>query len=1179
MEKMDGKEINLEAFFEQEDAMDKLKKLQEQLEAVETMPTPITKEAISLINTDGNSATQDMNGLLAVWDQWGNLPDNIKKTVIQEYITVLKTIGQGDIDAFTKEKIKAAGGAGTVADYWASSAGQKAAAEAIAAERAMQSTKQNQLSKNGGKTPSDSAGGKKEDPYKFLLERLKNVRNAAINAAGGLAELNKALAAGNSKSVQDKFRGVEQQMRAKKLNAQFIDFVMGQDPTEQKKYFTTAGSKIKTGKNKGRIANPYGKKGSLLPEGTQTGDVVLSGEGKTYNKAFDAAVVGEFNSSVGKSLDLLKQQDVVRRKLVAAGYDATSIENILQDEYTTSAIAAGKITQKELDINAQLTKQLTNRQKINNMIARGTDAIQEQKDREKVPDVAKFLKSQGVSNDSLRSIIGDPAQLSEAIAAMENYKAGAEGAAEALEGIVAGLKAIQANSKINVAIQFATSTVASKIEQGAAAANKIMDAKRTIYNNLTASQLGSATSAYVGKDKAPQQVGAIAKATVDKRYADTKTAIPVIGENATIKSIQAARAANDKKISLSSANLQSVQNQRSAVESQISNAENALQDALDRVNAQVDKEIKDVQNVIKGYENQIKSIEKTIKSKEDEIKKRFTDKIEAFNKENQMLSNDLTIMDNAAEDINEKYDKQVEALQKVNELNQQIIESQTQQLDLADALSQGDISAAARTAQQMRATAAANQGDTMMQALENSRTNELNSQLGAQSGMTREQISDRQFAIGQEIYRLETDPARLAIETEILGLRENILKVQEDIALKQEEIDKIEEGRADRLAVEQKAHEANVAALKSQLETLGAAEKEHQAILDKLQDEEDSLSSQEGYLQAIADEAVAVDDTTGMTLEKWAETVDKVMSIEELAIEYAKAVSAAAEAAAAGSTSWGEILAKINAIPSSVETEVLIKEIRTVTSVFVDDPAAAAAQTAANNATLTAQQKAAKVAVALRKLTSGQTLTAEERDLLSIGPEQSDDPNVVKAQNDSAASVALKKLKDAEAKAAADAASAAAMYDPSDPSHKGSFDTGWSLNSWVQGMGRASAASILKSMGYWAQGGVVGSGRTANASPSGSGALKSIARNWAKGTDTVPAMLTPGEFVMSKYAVQSHGVDKLNAINSGSSVGDSVYNYSVNVNVTSDSNPDDIARAVMTQIKNIDSQRIRGVRL
>jgi hypothetical protein len=43
---------------------------------------------------------------------------------------------------------------------------------------------------------------------------------------------------------------------------------------------------------------------------------------------------------------------------------------------------------------------------------------------------------------------------------------------------------------------------------------------------------------------------------------------------------------------------------------------------------------------------------------------------------------------------------------------------------------------------------------------------------------------------------------------------------------------------------------------------------------------------------------------------------------------------------------------------------------------------------------------------------------------------------------------------------------------------------------------------------------------------------------FARGTDIVPAMLTPGEFVMSKYAVASYGTDTMKAINSGASVGD-----------------------------------------
>jgi hypothetical protein len=73
-------------------------------------------------------------------------------------------------------------------------------------------------------------------------------------------------------------------------------------------------------------------------------------------------------------------------------------------------------------------------------------------------------------------------------------------------------------------------------------------------------------------------------------------------------------------------------------------------------------------------------------------------------------------------------------------------------------------------------------------------------------------------------------------------------------------------------------------------------------------------------------------------------------------------------------------------------------------------------------------------------------------------------------------------------------------------------------------------------------------------------------------------MLTPGEFVMSKYAVNSYGVNKMKAMNTGTYESEKVYNYNLSVNVKSDANPDDIARVVMTQIRQIDSQRIRTQR-
>ena len=82
-------------------------------------------------------------------------------------------------------------------------------------------------------------------------------------------------------------------------------------------------------------------------------------------------------------------------------------------------------------------------------------------------------------------------------------------------------------------------------------------------------------------------------------------------------------------------------------------------------------------------------------------------------------------------------------------------------------------------------------------------------------------------------------------------------------------------------------------------------------------------------------------------------------------------------------------------------------------------------------------------------------------------------------------------------------------------------------------------------------------------------------------TDTVPAMLTPGEFVMSKYAVDAHGVNTMKAINSGQPTGGAVYNntYTLTVNAKTNANPNEIAQAVMSTIKQVDDRRIRGIGL
>jgi nucleoid-associated protein YgaU len=81
------------------------------------------------------------------------------------------------------------------------------------------------------------------------------------------------------------------------------------------------------------------------------------------------------------------------------------------------------------------------------------------------------------------------------------------------------------------------------------------------------------------------------------------------------------------------------------------------------------------------------------------------------------------------------------------------------------------------------------------------------------------------------------------------------------------------------------------------------------------------------------------------------------------------------------------------------------------------------------------------------------------------------------------------------------------------------------------------------------------------------------------GSDTIPTMLTPGEFVIRRPAVNQFGLDRLESINRGTYADGSMYNYNVQINVKSDSSADQIAHTVMREIKRIDSKRIRGNRI
>jgi hypothetical protein len=142
-----------------------------------------------------------------------------------------------------------------------------------------------------------------------------------------------------------------------------------------------------------------------------------------------------------------------------------------------------------------------------------------------------------------------------------------------------------------------------------------------------------------------------------------------------------------------------------------------------------------------------------IQAKIDVINKNAEVALKPLNDESTILSNNLSIIDYQSKAINDKYDLQASALQKISDINSEIASQQKQQLTLADALSQGDISAAAAAAQDMRASAAQNALGQQTGFLDAARKQELDALIV--NGMTRAQIEERQYQISQLTYAIE----------------------------------------------------------------------------------------------------------------------------------------------------------------------------------------------------------------------------------------------------------------------------------------------------------------------------------------------------------------------------------------------------------------------------------------
>ena len=482
-------------------------------------------------------------------------------------------------------------------------------------------------------------------------------------------------------------------------------------------------------------------------------------------------------------------------------------------------------------------------------------------------------------------------------------------------------------------------------------------------------------------------------------------------------------------------------------------------------------------------------------TKEKEIQQRgFQDQVDTYN-------DGLSAIEKLEQSINDKYDKkakliddQVSALDKVRSINEDIAAQQQNQLTLADALTQGDISAAASAAAdysaqqaEVASRSASEALDEQRIAMEVARQKEIDKQFTTINGKayTRKQITEAIASIQ------EKDIDRLAKEIEA---RNRLVSAHEDAntkALANVEINKMTaseweliKGAATTL---NEAYNAQVIDIDKIATSVGGVSTAWDAVGEAIK----AASLEVGKYPVSGSEKFRIDKAAA---DKAA--ADKAAA-DKLAAEQAAAAAAAKAGAQAGAGA-GTQTVDPNSARGRLNAYLKAKEDRLAAAEEKRRLEAAAAELATSSA-------------ALRKLQSGQALTAIERKLLGIGMA------------------------------------------------KGGFVPQ-----------------------YMANGG------------------------FSIGTDTVPAMLTPGEFVIRKSVADQYGplLESLNngtyksfeaptysnmnnssvKVGAGSSKAPSdnsskVYNYNVGISVSNTSaSADDIAKVVMAEIKYIDSQRLRGQR-
>jgi hypothetical protein len=201
-------------------------------------------------------------------------------------------------------------------------------------------------------------------------------------------------------------------------------------------------------------------------------------------------------------------------------------------------------------------------------------------------------------------------------------------------------------------------------------------------------------------------------------------------------------------------------------------------DDLDEINKLHRHEIDLLEHSKKKWNDKIKAVQDQIDAQQESIDK-YQRENEIRNQTANILNHSLEILSQKEDEINKVYNDRVEALNQVVAINDHLLQQQQDQLGMAQALSSGDVYAAAQAQQQMNANSIGYASQLMSSALDEARNNQI-SGLKTESGMTRAQTEQQLQDIKEQNY--QTDLLITDLQNKIYDLNVSMVPYKNEIA-------------------------------------------------------------------------------------------------------------------------------------------------------------------------------------------------------------------------------------------------------------------------------------------------------------------------------------------------------------------------------------------------------------